>query len=68
MAVAGRREVRVKMMPIRLENWRPLNNGNFVGVGVDQPGRDGGDGQGRAGQDGRGKQGPGTGVTWEICS
>lgn len=41
MAVAGRREVRVKMMPIGLENWRPLNNGNFVGVGVDQPGRDG---------------------------
>ena len=33
MAVAGRREVRVKMMPIGLENWRPLNNGNFVGVG-----------------------------------
>lgn len=56
------------MMPIGLENWCPLNNGNFVGVGVDKPGRDGGDGQGRAGQDGRGKQGPGTGVTWEICS
>lgn len=57
------------MMPIGLENWRPLNNGNFVGVGGrGQAGERRGDGQGRAGQDGRGKQGPGTGVTWEICS